>query len=148
MVSVFLNTWYGPIMILRSRAEVFFASVGMGLLNSPNLYTLCRRATTCGKDGLGPEGGNSLLHITVIMTAMSSGKRISCEPVSMSPLIQEARWFPCGSQSPARKLILVSRQLRLGKCEQTLLLISSNLVGLIHGARKSGGGFQCQQFLH
>ena len=131
MVSVFLNTWYGAIMIFRSRVEdVCIGQYGFADLPKP-----------LGNDGPVPEGGNSLLHITVIVTIMFSGNQFSCEAVSMLPLIQEARWFPCSGQLTARKLIL-------GNCEQALLSTSSNLIGLTHGARQSDEGFRSQQFLH
>ena len=76
-------------MILRSRAEDFcIGQYWFSYLPKP-LHT--RRGTNFGNDGLGPEGGNSLLHITVIMTAMFSGKRLSCEAVFRLPLIHDPR---------------------------------------------------------
>jgi len=107
----------------------------MGLLTSPKLSKLYRGATICGGDGLGPEGGYSLLPITVITTAMFSGNRLHVR-LCLLPLIREARWFPCGGRLLARKLIVVHRQLRQENCEQALLLTSSNLLGLIHGVRQ------------
>lgn len=111
----------------------------MDLLISPNLLKPCRGAINCGNDGLEPEGGNSLLPITVITTAMFSGNRISCETMFMLPLVQEARWSLCGGLSLARKLNRVHRQLRQENWEQALLLLVRD---------KVAGGFRCQQFLH